>query len=611
LIAIADETGGMVVKVPEDSVRPARGARIEVRGPLADPFGQLEVRPAVAGFASLGPGTPPLARAVSSLDESTEGWLVAVTGRVKAKPTKATSGDITLTIVTPQGAELRVMADASSGLDPSSFIVAATYRVVGVAGQRATRKGAHDGYRVWARDGSDVVLLAGPPPSPTPSAAASPKPAGTASPGPTTKPTAVSTIAVALKVTDRDVTIEGVVTAGARLLDATGRRIIVQDRTGAIEVYLPKDTTAPAIRSRVRVVGRVGAAYGAPRLRATSIIRLGSAAIPDALVIRGAVPDSTVWRLVSISGRIAAVHKSGDRWTAEINVGTHGVLVVGQAGAGIPMTTLVVGRAARIAGIVRRAYPSASDRRPSILPRSTADVVVSSARADDGTGGPSGSNATSSGDAGSAAATGADDHGSNAVSGSSSALVARDVDIVDLASIGDETVRIGGLVSELLDDGFRIDDGTSIGRVVLAGQAAAQPPPMDLGVAVNVVGRVARLADGETVVHVDDPTAIVVGSDALAGLAGGTTAAEGPGPGGGAGSESAGLDGAPVGSIASPLAFVGLMIVLVVGTMFAAAVFRRRRQARLLADRHIADRIATFAEAPARSDRPVPGSEGT
>jgi hypothetical protein len=112
-------------------------------------------------------------------------------------------------------------------------------------------------------------------------------------------------------------------------------------------------------------------------------------------------------------------------------------------------------------------------------------------------------------------------------------------------------------------------------------------------------------------VHVDDPTAIVVGSDALAGLAGGTLAAEGPGPGGGAGSESAGLDGAPVGSIASPLAFVGLMVVLVVGTMFAAAVFRRRRQARLLADRHIADRIATFAEAPARSDRPVPGSEGT
>ena len=51
------------------------------------------------------------------------------------------------------------MPRAASTLD--AFQVGATYRLTGVAGQRATRSGALDGYRLWLRDAADLVRLAG------------------------------------------------------------------------------------------------------------------------------------------------------------------------------------------------------------------------------------------------------------------------------------------------------------------------------------------------------------------------------------------------------------------------------------------------------------------
>ena len=57
-------------------------------------------------------------------------------------------------------------------------------------------------------------------------------------------------------------------TAPATLLDATGRRIVVQDASAAIELLLPSDSGAPPVGSRIHAEGQVGLAYGAPRLRA-------------------------------------------------------------------------------------------------------------------------------------------------------------------------------------------------------------------------------------------------------------------------------------------------------------------------------------------------------
>ena len=246
--------------------------------------------------------------------------------------------------------------------------------------------------------------------------------------------------------------------APAALLDATGRRIVVQDATGAIEVLLPKDVPAPGVGTRIRAIGRVGLAYGAPRLRAGSVERLGSARVPAPLRIRGPLGAAHTWRLVAVSGRVEDVRKLGDRWRAEVVVGAARLVVVGQPGARIPVEGIVDGRSIEVVGIVRPAYPSAADRRPTILPRSRGDIHVGSAPTDGGStsGTPTGGAAATGGQGGSPAAAGAGTVGATA-----NGETVPDADLADLGSIVGRTVRVGGLVVDIRPDGFVLDDGTA------------------------------------------------------------------------------------------------------------------------------------------------------
>jgi hypothetical protein len=417
----------------------------------------------------------------------TEGRLVRLTGTVLARPTKATSGDISLLVETTD-TTVRVMADASSGLTIASFTKGARHRIIGIAGQRAPKRGALDGYRVWARDREDVTLLA---PAPTPTAS----PGSSGSPG-RPAPSVVG-IATALRTTDRDVAIEAIVTAGASLLDGSGRRVVAQDATGAVEILLPKGVTAPTVGSRIRAIGRVGKAYGAPRLRAESIERKGSGVVPAPLRVQGPITAAHAWRLVEVTGRVEGVHKLGERWRAEVVVGTTTLVVVGQPGARIPNTALTAGRIAEIIGIVRPAYPTASDKRPSILPRSPADVrQTGGARA--------GATAAASARSATGSTTGA------AAPGAAGPVV--DANLIDLATLIGSTVRVGGLVLELAEDGFTLDDGTASGRIVLTGPAADLVDLVEPGDAINAAGRVGEPTDDGPVVIVDDPANLVLGS---------------------------------------------------------------------------------------------------
>ena len=265
LLAIADATAGIAVHLPDDTAAPPRGTRVQVTGKLADPYGQLEIRPSSSGFRVVGSGPLPAPRDIdaSTLGESTEGSLVRVAGIVSGKPTKASSGDITF-FLDAAGGPVRIVADASSGLTATSVVVGATYDVTGVAGQRASRKGELDGYRVWPRDARDLVKRAGPSASPTPSPSS-----GGGGPGPTASPAAgVITIAEAVRRGSGAVVVEGLVTAPSDLLDATGRRIVVEDRTAGLEILLPADAAVPPVGARIRVAGQIGRAYDAPRLRA-------------------------------------------------------------------------------------------------------------------------------------------------------------------------------------------------------------------------------------------------------------------------------------------------------------------------------------------------------
>ncbi|GIW19851.1 MAG: hypothetical protein KatS3mg065_0147 [Chloroflexota bacterium] len=472
LVVVADPSGAIVVRLDDGDPRPTRGDRLVVEGSLADPYGQLEIR-ATREVVPTGPGDLPEPLPVLGVDlgEGTEARLVRIAGVVTGAVRRATSGDIAFDLVDEAGAPIRIMADASSGVTAGSFRSGARYELTGIVGQRASRKGALDGYRIWLRDRDDVRELA------PDEVASTPSPTPATSP----TPTAIVPIRSALRASGV-VTIEATVTAPATLLDATGRRIVVQDATAAVEVLLPPGAAAPSVGEGIRVTGRMGRAYGAPRLKATGIERLGPGRPVVPARLERAPGPADEWRLVRVSGTVVDVRRLGGRWRAELAVGGERVVVDGLAGAAIPASILVEGRAATVIGIVRRPYPTASDRRFAVLPRGPADVAV----------GPS-----------PGAATGSSDGVGGGPGRSAMGAVppsVTDVDLADLARHVGSRVRVGGLVVGLEADGFRLDDGTAEGRVVLTGEAADYLELIEPGDAVNVVGVVRAIPDGFAVV---------------------------------------------------------------------------------------------------------------
>ena len=587
LFAIGDIDGGIVVRLPLGEHGPTRGTQVVVVGQLADPYGQLELRPKGGGIQSEGVGALPNPRPLGPAgpDEGSEGRLVSTFGRLLAKPTRSAGGDLTFRFERTDGTRFTVQSDASSGVATGTLQPKATYLIVGIGGQRATRKGASDGYRIWARDRGDLVLQ---------SAAPTPTPSG--STGSSASPSGSSTVSIAqaLRTVDRAVAIVATVTAGTTLLDASGRRIVVQDATGAVEVLLPTGASRPAVGARLRVVGRIGTAYGAPRLRATDLERVsgGSPVIPLRLF---AAPTPThLWRLVTLTGRIGDVHKLGDRWRAELIVGGGRIPVVGQPGAGIPVDRLVEGRTATVTGIVRAASPSASDKRSAILPRSTSDVRVdagggSSSGTDTGAGGSAGSSGGSAPDG-----MGAGQGGVAASAQAQDANVARDVDLADLAASNGQVVRVGGVIIDVGRDRFRLDDGTATGTVILTGPALEMLALLEPDDVVNAAGTVVADGDGWAVAT-SDAGALALTSDPIApsdpsAPDGSPTAS----PGTASDRSLAGFDlpGGGQGGIVG----LGTLVALTIVSLVVTLAVRRERARRALSSR-VSSRLAAIVGA--------------
>ena len=358
LLALGDVSGGIFVRLPDGGAAPARGTLLLVSGKLADPYGQLEVRAAVGGIVPISAGASlPAAMTVEAADlgEPNEGRLAAMTGTIEHSPTKTTGGGLAAILIDDAGGRARILVAGPSGVVAANLLAGHRYRLTGIVGQRASRKGALDGYRLWARDRADIVHLADPSPSPSGGPSPSPTPGGGT-------PTVVS-IARALRLAGRTVAVEGTVTIPSRLLDATGRRIVIQDATAAIEVRVPAGASAPTPGRRIRVVGEVGRAYDAPRILAKSIADLGAGAMPSPRSLSSGPTIALEWQLVRVVGTVLEVHRLGDRWRAELRVGSGRVPVVGLAGAAIPSTALGPGptgddRGDRPAGVPRRGRPS-------------------------------------------------------------------------------------------------------------------------------------------------------------------------------------------------------------------------------------------------------------
>jgi hypothetical protein len=595
LIAIQDDTAGIAIRLPDGFAPPVRGSVIDVTGTLADPYGQLEIRTVSAiRVTGSGPIPAPLLISGSALDDDVEGSLVSLEGVVDGRPTKATSGDVTF-IVDAAGRSIRLFADASTGIAPATITDGQRLRVTGVAGQRASRKGAADGFRIWLRGPADIVRLGS-------ASTATPRPTGATS----TSSGSAGVISVAAAILARSgvVTVEGIVTIQSRLLDATGRRILVQDRTAAIEILLPVGAAAPAVGTRIRVTGETGRAYGAPRIRASAITRLGSGSVAP-IDLRAAPGPAHEWRLVTMRGDLSDVHRSGERWTAELRVAGVRIPVAGLAGASIPYSAILEGHSATITGIVRRPHPSATDRRFAVQPRSSRDVRIGGPAQDASASGLGGS---PSGSGGSSSALGG--NGGLANPG----IAIDDVDLVRLSSQLGRTVRVGGLVAAVRDDGFDLDDGTALGGVLLRGPARDVAGSLAVGDALSAVGRVEALAEGAGVaVVVDDPGAVVLVGGLGTG-AGAEDEAGGLAPAGSgipaadrADSVSAGL-GEPV---APPLGILGIVLISVAS--LGVTVLRRHRVQRRFEAR-IAQRLSAISRPEPTScvatgaiDPPAPG----
>lgn len=504
LVAIQDPTAAIVVRLPEGFAKPGRGSRVVVSGTLADPYGQLEIR-SISAIRNIGSAPVPMARFVDAvIDDTLEASLITIEGTPTGRPTKATSGDIAFTLETTVG-DVRVVADASAGVSPASIAAGDRLRLSGIVGQRASRKGADDGFRIWLRGPADIVRIG----LPDPSATLSPSPATSPAPSGGTSADRTITIAAAILARSGAVAIEGSVTAPARLLDASARRVVVQDATAAVEVLLPTGITAPPVGARIRVTGETGRAYDAPRIRASAVTRLGTAWVAP-LELRAGPGAAHEWRLVRIRGDLVEVHRSGDRWTAELLVAGVRVPIAGLAGASIPVAGILDGHSATFVGIVRRPHPSATDRRFTVTPRSGADVTIG-ASADDTSPGVGPSGGPSGGPSRNPARPGGSDRAAGSDTGATTGSRTPDVDLATLGSHVGASVRVSGLVATVSPDGFHLDDGTAVAEVRLLGPAADLGSSIGIGDALSVVGRVELDAvAGSAIVVVEDPAAIAL-----------------------------------------------------------------------------------------------------
>ncbi len=516
VIALQDGSGGIVVRLPAgvaaESLPP--GSIVRVTGLLAAPYGNLELRPASGdALRMIGTGGIPEPRTDLPVSPGPEldGVLVRATGRI-VRTDPGTSGALTVTIATGAG-EVRVAVGGALGIHRPDLPVGAPLGVTGISGRRESRAGAGDGARIWPRSTADLVLGAEVRPTPTPPAGGTPRPATpppTGRPSPTGEPDE-RPVRIASIVAGVTATIEGVVTTPAGLLDSDRRRIVLQDTSGAILVRLPEGAAVPAPGARVRVRGEAGTWYDAPQLAVEEPpVRTGEAR-PAPVVLRRAPDAALEWRLVRVVVRIEAVHRDGETWRAEVSLGAGGSLpVAGVAAAGIPADRLREGATATITGIVRRPWPTATDRRFAIVPRSVEDLRVAPLPP----GAPAGTDAAGAG--GIDPASGAGGSGEPATDAGAASSLGETADpgdplAVPLASVVEHPgriVRTGGTVIRVDPLGIVLQDGRATLPVRLEPAPADGTSPAEPGEVVNAAGRVEQAEDG-SVTLVADPAAIL------------------------------------------------------------------------------------------------------
>ena len=617
-IAIQDATAGLYVRVPDPTLPGlVLGSVVDVVGGTAAPYGNLELRPATAGLHVIGSASvpSPLTLTLAQLGEATEGLLVRSAVTVESIDASS-SGSLTLLVLDASG-EGRVYFHEPLGMVRTDFAVGEQLQVTGLAGDRLGL------YRIWPRSREDVVVTAPPPtptprptptptptprptatPTPRPTATVTPRPTATATPRPTSTPRPSTTprpsstpgqpitIAEALRRQGQIVTVDGVVTTKPGLLDSSGERVTIQDSTAAVLLRLPANTSV-SVGQKVRVTGAMGTYYGAPQLTASTLTSSGQATVSTIKVSSAPIAPALEWRLVSVQGTVDNVQKDGDSWRADLKVGTGTIPIVGIDRSGIPSTALVEGRSATVTGIVKRAYPTATDQRLAVVPRGSGDITLGGSVASPVPGSsasprpnPSGPGNTlrpiGSGGISVRPTFGVDNGDPAQTPGSVLSLSGAGYAVISsLAEHIGGTVRIGGRVTAIANDVVTVDDGTGEAYVRLTGEAASLVDQLHPGMLVNVTGLVGRTAAGSIEVVVDSASdvSLIPAPATLAAV----SALQSNSNGGGTAIVDDSTPPASGSGTPAPLIAVALLLALTGAVLIGFAAAGHERRARLLA----------------------------
>jgi len=410
-------------------------------------------------------------------------WHVS---RVSSRPSRRAAAAPSQSPLRDNGGEARIFVFGALGVTRDRFTIGARLIATGIVGQRESASGAGDGYRLWPRGADDLVTAAAAP-TPRPGGAATPHPSATARPGSSAGP--ASTVRIGSAREGATVTVQGTVTTPGGLIDGEGRRVTIQDSSGAILLRVPDGASPPAVGTRIRVSGEVGTWYGGLQL-AAGAGTLGSSAghrrarwccgERPALATSGA---SCVSRCVSaMSPGRATPGERRRRWVLAAACPSWVSLA-----AISPSTSLAEGRSATITGIVKRAYPTAADQRFAIVPRSTADIQLGAdpTAVGGGRGAPGATDSPASDTPGDMS----DSDGTGALSVGNDAVVDSTLDA--LTGLAGRHVRVSGALRRVDRSLLTIDDGSASAFIQLLDGDATFQPPLQPGEVLNVTGVVA------------------------------------------------------------------------------------------------------------------------
>ena len=178
--------------------------------------------------------------------------------------------------------------------------------------------------------------------------------------------------------------------------------------------------------------------------------------------------------LVTVTGGVTAVTKDGDSWHAELAVNGGSIPIDGISRSAIPSTALVDGRTATVVGIVKRAFPTASNQRLAVVPRSASDTLSLGGSAPKGNGVAAGQSSGANGDGTGAGTTGGDDvHPGNPQAAANAVLQPLVIAISDIANHENETVIVGGRIDAIDGNRLLVNDDTSLVAVRVPSTSAS------------------------------------------------------------------------------------------------------------------------------------------